>query len=154
VNVNADYSDKINGMLYNGGAFMGNKVLERTETEIVNNKPFETEEVPLENYVIANQQVNPDVLEGLDYFCGKPGVFIKHEVTESYVGAKISQETGISALPAIKGNSTYSTIYEPAHGSRDTRKQPLVTFDNLQKASQYAKTKPFIIQAIKSFNHF
>lgn len=66
------------GNLYIGGAFMGNTV-----TQTANG-----------NIVVANQEVNPQVLGPMSNANGKPGADMMHEVTEAYQGAVTSQISG------------------------------------------------------------
>ena len=122
-----------------GGSFMGNKVTQTSGTEIINEVP---EEVPITK-VLANQEVNPDMLNSYDHATGsQAGTFILHEVTESYEGAKISQATGVSALPAAKGNATYSSIYQPAHISASN--QPGITTTDFRMAQMHSIILPIL----------
>jgi uncharacterized protein RhaS with RHS repeats len=81
------------GTLLVGGAFMGNK---RND----------------DGTIAARQEVNPSVLGKIDPN-GKSGMTAMHELTEAYAGARISQETGAEAGPAIMGKQ--NDIYEQAH---------------------------------------
>ncbi len=67
-----------------GGAFMGN---------IVHG-----------NQAVANQEVNPEVLDLVDEaFKKETGSMLFHEVTEAYIGAQISIKEKVSAKEAIYG---------------------------------------------------
>ncbi|HLN52607.1 MAG TPA: RHS repeat-associated core domain-containing protein, partial [Lentimicrobium sp.] len=111
VNIEASYSDKTkDGDNFTGGAFLGNKVTESTETVTVNNKPFEQVEQPGVSTVEAFQQVNPKELGKMDAYVDKPGAAMLHEVTEPYEGAKISQKTGISASKAESGKQSIADV--------------------------------------------
>jgi uncharacterized protein RhaS with RHS repeats len=143
VNVTATNSFKTStGYDYIGGAFMGNKIIENSCTF----------EIPALNFSIdlsgktveASQEVNPNMLEYYDYAAGTKGAFMKHEVTEAYEGAKISLSKGISALPAIKGNVTYNSIYLPADNAAS--RQPAIYPSDVNNARNYAIAKPLIMK--------
>jgi hypothetical protein len=99
VNVNAENTTTTkSGNLYIGGAFSGNTV---TKAEGGNT-------------VVAEQQVNPNVLNKASTGNGKPGADMLHEVTEAYQGAKISQKSGVSSPAAGKEGSVYETAHQRA----------------------------------------
>ena len=133
-----------------GGAFMGNVVSKSTESAEIstNNKPFKSSQFQYEKTMVnAKQTVNPWKLKMIDLFYGgKPGQSMLHEVTEAFQGGLISMKTGISALPAIKGNSTYN-IYLGAH-NRATRQpgdglvDPQI-FNNIKSSINSIKENPF-----------
>ena len=85
------------GQLYIGGAFMGNTV---TPT-------------PTGNTVIANQEVNPNVLRIMSNTHNRPGEDMLHEVTEAYQGALISQSSGVSSPRA----GIVGSVYNQSHSS-------------------------------------
>ncbi|MFW5879714.1 MAG: RHS repeat-associated core domain-containing protein [bacterium] len=88
------------GDLYIGGAFMGNTV---TQTENG-------------NIVVANQEVNPQVLGAMSDAHGKPGTDMMHELTEAFQGALISQSTGTSAGVAKQADvNNPNSVYNMAH---------------------------------------
>jgi hypothetical protein len=99
-----------------GGAFWGNKVSFYDNDNSTNQSfnPF----MKLLNVkgVSTDQRVNPVTNYIFDTF-GVRGQTIFHEITESFNGGLLSMIFGKSALPAERGNSTYKTIYEPAHES-------------------------------------
>lgn len=97
VNLNTIDGDKTStGNLFIGGAFMGNQVY----TDQDGNK-----------IVVANQEINPNVLGAADKATGTPGLMTMHETTEAYKGAEISQKSGVSS-----GNSTQAgSVYNDAH---------------------------------------
>ena len=86
------------GNLYIGGAFMGNTV---TKTAIGNT-------------VVANQEVNPQVLGKMSNTNLSPGADMLHEVTEAYQGAKISQASGVSSPAAGQAGSVYTQAHNAA----------------------------------------
>ena len=99
VNVNAENTSKTAaGDLYIGGAFSGNTV-----TKGANG-----------NTVVAEQEVNPDVLNKASTGNGKPGTDILHEVTEAYQGGLISQKSGVSSPAENKAGSVYSKAHRNA----------------------------------------
>lgn len=131
VNVEANNSKTIvyNGQTYltNGGAFMGNTIINRTVTTEFQTgiKPFTKMSIPFDvTTVNAYQIVNPNLLEDFDIFAGKPGQSMLHEVTEAYSGALISLEAGVSAQPAISSGSPTSWIYQKSHSAKTTVSQP------------------------------
>lgn len=92
-----DKTSTSEGNLFIGGAFMGNNV---TKTENGNT-------------VVASQEVNPAVLGTMSDGNGKPGADMRHEVTEAYQGALISQKSGISSPSSDQAGS----VYTQAHGA-------------------------------------
>ena len=86
------------------GAFMGNSTDMKT------------------NVVTANQEVNPVATEQIDNYYKKPGASVMHEVIEGYVGAQMTQISGVNSVP--NGYSTqngltpsianYSEVHEAA----------------------------------------
>ena len=97
--VNGDRTSTGNLMV--GGTFMGNKVYSDKE----GNKT-----------VVADQEINPDVLGAADKHSGTPGSMTMHEITEAYKGVQDSQKSGESASPAtaIDANNPNSA-YRKAH---------------------------------------
>jgi len=86
------------GNLYIGGAFMGNTV-----TKTANG-----------NTVVANQEVNPQVLGKMSNTNLSPGADMLHEVTEAYQGAKISQASGTSSPASNQAGSVYQQAHNAA----------------------------------------
>lgn len=96
VNVTAENTyTTSNNELFVGGAFMGNTVTNNNGT----------------NTVVAEQLINPNVLNILSTDYNKLGADTLHEVTEAYQGGLISKASGISS-PA--GGQTGS-VYPQAH---------------------------------------
>lgn len=62
--------------------------------------------------MIAEQEVNPNVLSTTSTTHGKPGADMLHEVTEAYQGSLISQKSGVSS-PA---SNVAGSVYPKAHG--------------------------------------
>lgn len=83
------------GDLYIGGAFSGNTVTTGQNG----------------NTVVAEQEVNPDVLNKVSTAHGKPGADMLHEVTEAYQGGLISQKKGKSS----PGSNQRGSVYPRAH---------------------------------------
>lgn len=88
-----------------GGAFMGNIVVDENDGQ----------------KVFAFQEVDVETLSKMSDAHGKPGQDALHELDESYNGAKISLETGISAS---KGNANNS-IYNEAHNRSVKQSRPI-----------------------------
>jgi RHS repeat-associated protein len=85
------------------GAFMGNEF---------------TGLGPVRSDISTFQEINPVALSNMDNINGTPGQTTLHEVTESYVGGKLSQLSGTSvgkATPADAANP--NSIYRQAHDS-------------------------------------
>jgi len=81
-----------------GGAFMGNFIRDS------------------DNKVFADQTVNPLNFKEFESFIGTEninGTFAVHELTEAYLGAKISQKTGIPASFGFEGGN--NLIFNRAH---------------------------------------
>lgn len=101
INVNVTATDSkvtSNGSTYVGGAFMGNST--DSTTGVVNTK----------------QEINPNVLEKMSTYFGKPGADTLHEVTESYQGGLTSK----SVAGGQMGDSTTpqgEIDYDNAHNS-------------------------------------
>jgi RHS repeat-associated protein len=87
--------------LYIGGAFEGNTVTKATN-------PGD------KNTVVANQEVNPEVLLKADSYYGKAGANTLHEVTEAYQGALIAQASGNSTPVAADDNLVYKAAHTAA----------------------------------------
>ena len=99
VNVNAENTTTTkSGNLYIGGAFSGNTVTKGTNG----------------NSVVAEQEVNPDVLGKMSTAQGKAGADILHEVTEAYQGGLISQKSGVSSPASNQPSSVYPTAHNRA----------------------------------------
>ena len=104
------------GAYFTGGAFMGNKITRVEMEEVVGLKPLETIDLSY-NEVNAFQEYDPKIAGTIDWFFGKPGQTVKHEITEAYEGAMISQVLGIEIQPAIRVNeqSKENPLYDVAH---------------------------------------
>ncbi|MEM7550015.1 MAG: RHS repeat-associated core domain-containing protein [Bacteroidota bacterium] len=97
VNVKAENTTTTeSGNLYIGGAFSGNEAIEVQDDVHI---------------VLANQEVNPEVLSTMSDAHENPGADMLHEVTEAYQGALISQKKGQSS-PA---SNQKGTVYDKAH---------------------------------------
>ena len=108
--ITTDKNETSTGESMVGGAFMGNTV---------------TTDADGNTKVIANQEVNPNVLASADEHTNTRGKMIMHEVTEAYAGAQISQKAGIgvgAATPADAAN--LSSVYNQAH-NRATPQTPV-----------------------------
>ena len=89
------------GNLMIGGSFMGNTV---------------TKDADSNTKVVANQEVNPNVLGSADAHTNTPGKMIMHEATEAYAGAKISQKEGFGVGTATHADVANPTsVYNRAH---------------------------------------
>lgn len=98
-----------------GGAFMGNTVTNNSVLPPGGSPPAAVREVQ------AKQDIDPNVLGAMDNYYNKPGASTLHEVTESYQGAKISQQSGVSA-----GNSGASpAVYTAAHNAATPQSGPI-----------------------------
>ncbi len=101
------------------GAFMGNAV--ESSQSIVSadlNKDTGDFDYTFIDNVSTNQEINPEALGQMDVINGSSGQSTLHEVTESYLGGKISQRTGVSvgkASPADASNP--NSVYRQAHDS-------------------------------------
>jgi RHS repeat-associated protein len=114
VNVNATNNQTTSsGNLFIGGAFMGNSFSEGTMNpdDIKNGvEPSITVE--------TNQEINPKVLSAADNYYGTSGSLTLHEVTESYQGAKIAQQTGSpSGMATAADASNPTSVYNQAHNA-------------------------------------
>jgi hypothetical protein len=87
------------GNLMVGGAFMGNTVT----TDANGNRT-----------VVANQEVNPNVLGSADAHTNSMGKMMMHEATEAYAGAQISQRSGVSSPMAGQEGSVYQQAHNKA----------------------------------------
>jgi RHS repeat-associated protein len=95
VNLNSENTTQTkSGALYIGGAFSGNTVTGES--------------------VVAEQEINPSVLNTMSNVHGKPGVDVLHEATEAYQGALISQKRGKSSAAAGQSGSTYTKAHNRA----------------------------------------
>lgn len=133
VNVTAT-SSNINsqGHLYTGGAFMGNTVTPASSSNtpasgtdfnplISQSTETSSVQIPLRasgeacaNNVQTQQEVNPTVLGAMDNYYEKPGASILHEITESYIGGALSQQSGTSSPAAGQPGSVYQTSHNSA----------------------------------------
>jgi hypothetical protein len=115
--------------LFVGGAFMGNTV---TETESGNT-------------VVANQEVNPQVLGRMSKLNNAPGQDMLHEVTEAYEGAKISQQSGVSAGPATAADQKNSgSVYMRSHNAAVPQSGSMVQNVNAEKTAVTYSTTPYL----------
>ncbi len=100
------------GNLYVGGAFMGNTVTVGV--------------FPLVSTVSTLQEINPNVLSIADNYFGTSGSLTLHEVTESYQGALISQQSGVSAGMATQADvANPNSVYNRAHNAATPQKFPI-----------------------------
>ena len=67
--------------------------------------------------------VVPEVLGKLDGAYQKPGATMLHEVTESYIGGKMSQQAGVSSGDA----ATPGSVYPAAHAAASPQAGPYST---------------------------
>ena len=129
VNINAESSTTTKtGNLYIGGAFSGNTVISKkviNALSVLFRAGFQTDK----NFVSAEQEVNPSVLNKISTAHEKLGADILHEVTEAYQGALISQKSGVSSPVADQPGS----VYPQAH-SRATNQSGLI-FQRIYDAS-------------------
>jgi RHS repeat-associated protein len=111
IDVQVNASNESNENIF-GGGFMGNEI---TKEDAEN---YQTNGCPSIKKVVSKQLVNPNELSFIDKVgdTDGSGKAMLHEITESYIGAIISQTTGVSAKPARKGNPTY-WIYDNAHNN-------------------------------------
>jgi RHS repeat-associated protein len=102
VNLNTtEKNETSTGNLMIGGAFMGNTV---------------TKDADGNTKVVANQEVNPNVLGSADAHTNTPGKMIMHEATEAYAGAQISQKEGTGVGVATQADVANPTsVYNRAH---------------------------------------
>ena len=134
VNINTvSGSADANGNLIVGGAFEGNVV-----TQTANG-----------NTVIANQTINPKVLEKMSNAHSTPGKDVLHEITESYQGGLISQKTGVSSPASNQQGSVYNQAHNNATPQSGTVTQtiygtfgmPISAFPNGTYPSMFPITK-------------
>ncbi len=85
-----------NGIVFVGGAFKGNAI-DRSE-----------------NVVHTKQLLNVDVLDCLSDANGKPGFDVIHEITESFIGGKISLKMEVDSPQAGEDGSVYSRAHKMA----------------------------------------
>jgi RHS repeat-associated protein len=97
--ITTDQNVTSTGNLMVGGAFMGNTVT----TDANGNRT-----------VVANQEVNPNVLGSADAHTNTAGKMMMHEATEAYAGAQISQKSGVSSPMAGQEGSVYQQAHKKA----------------------------------------
>lgn len=108
--ITTDKNETSTGNLMIGGAFMGNTV---------------TTDADGNTKVVANQEVNPNVLGSADAHTNTPGKMMMHEATEAYAGAQISQKAGVGVGPATQADvANPSSVYNRAH-NRATSQTPV-----------------------------
>ncbi len=115
--------------LFIGGAFMGNTVKKDVDGNVTN--------------VVANQEVNPYVLEAADEFTRK-GTFIMHELSEAYEGATISYKEKRSSPKANEKGSVYKQSHKKA-----TYQPPV--YERLLDANGSITTDPFKAKSVEWF---
>lgn len=93
---NKNYTSKDEPLL--GGAFMGNKVTTVNGVKTVQ----------------AFQEINTPALEKASANFSKPGADVLHETTEAYLGAKISQNKGVSSPRDGQQGSVYGIVHKLA----------------------------------------
>jgi|ThiBio_inoc_biof_1041523.scaffolds.fasta_scaffold01687_4 hypothetical protein len=103
--ITTDKTETSTGNLFIGGAFMGNTVTTDASGNIT---------------VVANQEVNPNVLGSADAHTNTMGKMMMHEATEAYAGAQISQKSGVSS----PSSNVEGSVYERAH-NRATPQTPV-----------------------------
>jgi Alpha-glucuronidase len=90
--------------------------------------------------VVANQEVNPNVLGRMSSINNSPGQDMFHEVTEAYEGAKISQSSGVSSPKAgISGS-----VYSKAHNAAVPQSGIVVESVNAEKTEVTYLTSPYL----------
>ncbi len=97
-----------NNELFIGGAFMGNTV---------------KSDAILGNNVVAEQLINPNVLNKMSTDYNKPGADTLHEATEAYQGGLISKSSGISSPAGGKLGSIYPQAHNAASPQSGTVNQ-------------------------------
>lgn len=102
VNLETTSNETINGRVFTGGAFMGNTI---------NGEK-----------VYAKQIVNTSILNSIDDFFGTPGQSIWHELTEAFIGAKISKLRNMPATTAYDNDE--NDIFKEAH-ERASEQHPI-----------------------------
>jgi RHS repeat-associated protein len=107
--------------IFIGGAFMGNTV---TNTSIL---PDGASAPTALRVVSTNQEINPNVLSAADNYFGTAGSLTLHEVTESYQGAKIAQQTLTSTGPATQADVNNPTsVYNRAHNAATPQRMDII----------------------------
>ena len=104
IRINATNSNFAEGLPFFGGAFMGNKLQERT---------IGKDDVVGIAGATAYQTVNPGDLKQMDNYAAKPGMTSIHEATEPYQGALMSIRNGI----ASENSSSPFSVYKQAHNA-------------------------------------
>ena len=118
------------GNLMIGGAFMGNEVSYSIEGDV---------------HINAFQEVNPIVLGSADDFTHTAGKMLLHEVTESYIGAQITQKMGTGVGPATQTDATnINSVYSRAH-NKATPQTPI--FQTMY--DRYGRIVYYPAQAVK-----
>jgi len=106
VNLNAENTKfDSSKALYVGGSYQGNTLTKDPLTQITTVQTF--------------QDINPQVLNAMSTYYGKPGLDTAHELSESYVGGQIALSTGIS----LGNTNAVGNTYEMAHGGPSTVEQ-------------------------------
>lgn len=82
-----------------GGAFMGNEVKKDAQGL---------------TYAEAYQSVNPTQLSAADTYMKRKGTAMAHEITESYIGAKLAMEKGVGSREKGIKNPFYKKAHEKA----------------------------------------
>jgi hypothetical protein len=133
VNVNAEnsYSTKA-GLFYMGGAFSGNTVTKGTGGA--------------KNTVVAEQEVNPEVLGNVSTIHGKRGANMLHEVTEAYQGGLLSQKSGVSSLAAGGPGSTSTSVYNAAHAAATPQSGPIFQANYDASGKEVPSSSPNIVR--------
>lgn len=66
--------------------------------------------------IVAEQVINPDFLGKLDVAHGKPGQSTIHEVSEAFIGANNSKNSGTSApVETVQEAQNSNSAYRKAH---------------------------------------
>ena len=145
VNINAINGDEYDNVC--GGSFMGTEITK--QGEMIISKPFF--HIGGFEHVETKQTVDPYECAGIDkygtfsnsvdgVFPASYGSTMLHEVTESYIGGKISLILNAPISPAIKGNPTYM-YYEQAHTLASP--QPDISRNDIRNVYKYAnQTRP------------
>lgn len=108
--ITTDKNETSTGNLRIGGAFISNTVTTDANGNVS---------------VVANQEVNPNVLSSADAHTNTMGKMMMHEVTEAYAGAQISQKTGVGASPATQTDiANPRSVYNRAR-NRATSQTPV-----------------------------
>ncbi|MGV0923456.1 RHS repeat-associated core domain-containing protein [Empedobacter tilapiae] len=93
------------GNLMIGGAFMGNTII---------GSGIESSIEGMGNKVVTQQEINPNVLGTMSETHSAPGIDVLHEVTESYQGALLSIQNGVSSPRAGLSESVYPSAHSSA----------------------------------------